>query len=339
MAANSPHVTPDRIRQLSSGYAPPLIIEAAIHHNVFDILDATPSTVEQVSAQNGASVRGLRILMNALVPLQLLTRSDDGVYSLTPESAAFLVSSRQPYIGGLLRHASGQLIPNWLHLTEVVRTGNPVAAVNQEEAGSEFFQQFVEAIFPNSYLGAQALADALGIAKAESVVKVLDVATGSGVWGIALAEKSVQVHVTAVDWPDVLTVTRRVAGRHGVLDRFQFVEGDLLTVEFGTGYNVVTLGQILHSEGEERSQTLLTRVYEALAPGGIVAIAEMVPDDDRRGPAHALIFAVNMLINTEHGDTYTFAEISEWLTQAGFVDPRLLPAPGPSPLILATKPG
>jgi hypothetical protein len=45
-----------------------------------------------------------------------------------------------------------------------------------------------------------------------------------------------------------------------------------------------------------------------------------------------------MLVNTEDGDAFSFEEISEWLTAAGFVDARLLDAPGPSPLILATKP-
>jgi hypothetical protein len=109
-------------------------------------------------------------------------------------------------------------------------------------------------------------------------------------------------------------------------------------VDLGTGYDVATLGHILHSEGAERSRKLLARVFAALAPGGTIAIAEMVPRDDRTGPAQPLVFAVNMLVFTEQGDTFTFAEISEWLKTAGFENPRTLESPGPSPLILATKP-
>ncbi|HEX5324133.1 MAG TPA: methyltransferase, partial [Capsulimonadaceae bacterium] len=82
----------------------------------------------------------------------------------------------------------------------------------------------------------------------------------------------------------------------------------------------------------------LKKVYAALAPGGTIAIAEMVPNDERTGPPFPLIFAVNMLVNTEKGDTYTFGELSQWLREAGFTDCRTLDAPGPSPLILATKP-
>lgn len=51
-----------------------------------------------------------------------------------------------------------------------------------------------------------------------------------------------------------------------------------------------------------------------------------------------MLFAVNMLINTDHGDTFSFNEIAGWLGEAGFANPRTLDAPGPSPLILADRP-
>ena len=51
-----------------------------------------------------------------------------------------------------------------------------------------------------------------------------------------------------------------------------------------------------------------------------------------------MLFAVNMLVNTEDGDTFTVTEISQWLREAGFVDPRTMEVPAPSPLILASKP-
>ena len=114
--------------------------------------------------------------------------------------------------------------------------------------------------------------------------------------------------------------------------------GDLLEADFGTGHQVATIGHILHSEGADRSQQLLRKTFAALAPGGIVAISEFVPNNDRTGPPTPLIFAVNMLVHTEAGDTFTFAEIAGWLREAGFVNPRLLEAPAPSPLILATRP-
>jgi hypothetical protein len=101
---------------------------------------------------------------------------------------------------------------------------------------------------------------------------------------------------------------------------------------------VATLGHILHSEGEARSKALLKKTFHALASGGTIAVAEFLVNADRTGPMSGLSFAVNMLVNTDCGDTFSFEEISAWLGEAGFVNARTLATHGPSPLILATKP-
>jgi len=157
MSAGTAEVTPERIMQFAWGYVPPLVLEAAIRHRVFDVLDAAPKTLEDTAVATGSSERGLRAIMNVLVGLNFLAK-DGQKYSLTPESEAFLVSTKPAFQGGFLKHASKQLIPNWLHLNDVVDSGKPVKAVNQEGAGSEFFQQFVVDIFPMSYPAATVLA-------------------------------------------------------------------------------------------------------------------------------------------------------------------------------------
>jgi SAM-dependent methyltransferase len=336
-AAAAP-VTPERIMQLAWGYVPPLVLEAAIRHHIFDLLDDGPKTVAEVSEATGASARGLAAIMNALVGLNFLAKDAKDAYSLAPESAAFLVSTKPGFVGGMILHTSKHLLPKWLDLDTIVATGKPATSVNQEAAGAEFFQQFVVDIFPNSYPSAQALAHALNLDGAGDTVSILDLAAGSGVWGIAAAQLSERVRVTAVDWAEVLPITRKTVDRFKLSDRFSFSEGDLLHADFGSNHNVATLGHILHSEGEARSRKLLAKVFQALAPGGTIAIAEFLVNEDRTGPINGLFFAVNMLVNTDNGDTYSFEEISGWLADAGFVNPRTLPAPGPSPLILASKP-
>lgn len=337
MASGNAEVTPERIMQFAWGYVPPLILEAAIHHRVFDVLDGGPKTIQEVHKETGASERGLAAIMNALVGLNFLSKDQQNRYSLTPESATFLVSTKPGFQGGMIRHGSEHLIPKWLHLNEIVKTGKPTQSVNQEAIGSDFFQKFVNDIFPMSYPAAQALARNLNLNGSGRSVSVLDLAAGSGVWGIALAQSSEHVRVTAVDWPEVLPVTRQTVARFGLTDRFSFAEGDLLQSNFGSDHDIATLGHILHSEGEERSRALLAKTFQALAPGGTIAIAEFLVNADRTGPVNGLFFAVNMLVNTDRGNTYSFDEISGWLKDAGFADARTLDSPGPSPLILATK--
>lgn len=331
-------VTPERLMQMAWGHAAPLSIEAGIRLGVFDLLDGKKKTAEQIAADTKSSLRGMSILLNLLAGFGLLEKTSQNTYGLTPESDAFLVSTKPSFQGGIYRHISQQLMPKWLALTEIVRTGKPAENVSGESDGAAFFEKFVEDIFPMSYPSACALAQALDIAAADQTISVLDLATGSGVWGIALAQASPKVRVRAVDWPGVLPVTERTAARFGVADRFSFVPGDLLEADFGAGHQIATLGHILHSEGEQRGQLLLNKTFKALAPGGTIVIAEFLVNEDRTGPVSGLVFAMNMLVNTSAGNTYSFEEIRQWLEKAGFENARTMDSPGPSPLILADRP-
>ena len=254
----------------------PLILEAAIKHRVFDVLDGGPMSLSEIASATSASERGLRGILNVLVGLDFLRKQTDGKFTLAPESEAFLVSTKPGFQGGLIRHTSTQLLPNWLQLNWVVETGRPAAAVNQQETGGEFFHQFVNDILPLSFHVGQELAGHLNLSTATSTVNVLDIAAGSGVWGIALAQSSKQVRVTEVDWPAVIPVTQGTVARFGVAERFSFIQGDIHDADFGSGHNVATLGHILHSEGETLSKKLLKKTFDALAPGGTIAIQEFL---------------------------------------------------------------
>ena len=339
MPTASAQITPERLMQFTFGFAPPLIIEAAIRHRVFNLLDEGAKSIEKLCAETRASPRGLCAILNALVGFELLAKDDEGRYALTPESAMFLVSGKPTFHGAFFLLTSEPMLSAWGKLYEIVRSGRPEKHINQVQDGVPFFGKFVEEIFPIHCAAAQRLGEALGVPKVVAPLSVLDLAAGSGVWSIALAQQSSHVRVTAVDWPGVISITQNVAARLGVADRFRFVEGDLLEANFGGGYGIATAGHILHSEGEERSRLLLKKTFDALAPGGTMAIAEILVDEDRTAPLPALIFAVNMLVNSDQGDTFSLGEISGWLRDVGFERVRTVEAPGLAPLlILATKP-
>jgi len=329
-------VTPERLMQFGFAYAPPLIIGAAVANRVFDTLASGAKNVEEVSRQTGASVRGLRVIMNALAGLELLKKGGDK-YVLTPESEVFLVSNKPGTLAGFFSMNRIRMMQHWMKLDEIVRTGRPAEARNQEGPGTEFFSELVENIIPMSYGSAQALAEHLKLADATNQVRVLDLASGSGIWGIALAQKSPRVQVTAVDWAGMIPTTKRITKKFGVDEHFKFIEGDLLKADFGEGHDIATLGHILHSEGEERSRKLLKKTANAVKSGGTIAIGEWLVNDERTEPLNGLMFAVNMLVNTENGDTFSFNQIKRWLAEARFKNARTLEAPGPSPLVLATK--
>jgi ubiquinone/menaquinone biosynthesis C-methylase UbiE len=164
------------------------------------------------------------------------------------------------------------------------------------------------------------------------------VACGSGVWGIAVAEADPTARVTMQDFPGVLNHTRKYVQRHKVADRCDYLAGDLKKADFGSErYDVALLGNIVHSEGEASSRDLFRRLHRALRPQGRLVVIDMVPNDERTGPPVPLLFALNMLVNTAEGDTYTLAEYTHWLKEAGFARIETADIGSHSPLVTGIK--
>lgn len=306
----------EQIMQMNFSFAPACIMTAALRLGVFSHMAAGAGTAAEVARAAGASERGTRMLLDALTGFGLLTKSGEA-YELTPHARQYLVRESPDYAGGLSE--SGAAFEAWTHLDECVRTGQPVHRVETQERAEEFFPMLVRTLHVVNREPARRTAEALGAGTDRKGLRVLDVACGSGVWGIALAEADPQARVTAQDFSGVLPTTREYVRRHGLEERFDFLAGDLKEVNFGEArYDVALLGNIVHSEGEDSSRELFRRLRRALKSGGRIVVIDMLPNDERTGPPYQLIFALNMLVNTERGDTYTLAEYTRWLHEAGF---------------------
>jgi precorrin-6B methylase 2 len=335
-AENAAAVNPFRFMETMFGYAPALILDSAAACGIFEALAEGGRTSAQVAEACKVTPRGAAIILNALVGLEWLIKSGEA-YRLTDESAALLLKSSPGYHGGMLWHIVRRLLPAWQNLETTLRTGKPAVPLNIEGEGGGCFRDFVAALYCANYPAARTLAAALPAVMEQRGLKVLDVAAGSGVWGIALAMASPKVRVTALDWQAVVPVTRGTAEQIGVADRFDFIGGDVHEAEWGSGYGLIVLGHILHTQGEALSRALLKKAHDSLAPGGTLVVAEVLVNEDRTGPAMPLIFAVNMLVTTDIGDTYSLGELTSWLADAGYSNIRTLDVPGSSPLILADK--
>lgn len=333
--SNSEEPDPEKIFQTFFAFASTRVLVAGVDLEVFTHIANGHRTAADIAEAASSSPRGMEILLNGLTSLNFITKSN-GTYDLTPLAEKFLVRGRPAYFGDFVQHADGLWEP-WKHLTEVVRSGRPFSPIEREE-GEAFFQKLVSQLFPMSYPCAKTAAETLGVGSTWMDLNVLDVAAGSGAWGIAFAESDPGTRVTAHDWPSVLEVTRKFVDIFNLNQRFSYLAGDLRDVDFGQNcYDLVILGHICHTEGAEKTRTLLTRAHRSLKSRGKLLIADMIPDDERCLAVFPLLFAVNMLINTSEGNTFTMAEYREWLHNAGFHDLITIDAPGPSPLIVASK--
>lgn len=335
-----PEPTADRIMQMAWGFAVTNILATAVEFGVFTEIAQGATTPFAIAKKLGVPVRGIAMLTNALVAYGLVHRDGDASteHRLSDDAAAFLVRGKPSYVGDFITLNARRLTEGWRRLDECVRTGNPHVHVDRPEDGQNLWTELVGPLFAFNAPGARALGREMRAQFGAHAARVLDVACGAGVWGIGVLEENPQVIVDFVDLPETLPLTRKFAADHRMTDRSAFIAGDIRALDLGTArYDLACLGHILHSEGADHSRRLLQKIARSLKPGGTIAIAEFLVDADRRGPVSGLVFALNMLIHTTDGNTFSIAELNRWLEDAGFTHMRTLPIPGPSPLVLATK--
>ncbi|MGH7082396.1 MAG: methyltransferase [Acetobacteraceae bacterium] len=307
---------PQSLMQIYMGMMGSRVLSAAVQLDLFSRLAEGHTTAPAVARALSASERGTRMLLDALSALGLLHKAD-GRYQLLPASQAYLVRSSPDYAAALME--TNDLWDAWGQLTDVVRTGRPVHTLERQERAEAFFPTLIRSLHVLNREPARRLAEALAVEARTEELRVLDIGAGSAVWSIAVAEACPKASVTAQDFAGMLGETRRFVERHGLSKRFDYLAGDLNEVSFGTArFDLAVLGNIVHSEGEGSARNLFRRLHTALRPGGRIAIVDFVPAEDRSGPPPAVLFAITMLVNTEHGDTFTFSEYRTWLGEAGF---------------------
>lgn len=292
-------------------------LEAAIRLGVFTAIGEGAATAAALASRLGGSERSLRILCDSLAVLGFL-RKEEGRYHLTPDSALFLDRRSPAYLGDALdfllsptlRRAHQDLTATVQRGTTILEDGGTVAPEHP------VWVQFARVMAPLMAMPSELLAKLAGAARGEPW-KVLDVAAGHGLFGIAFATLNPRAVVHALDWPQVVEVAREHAQARGVADRFHAIAGSAFEADLGEGYDVILLPNFLHHFDRAACETLLARLERALAPEGRVFTLEFIPDEERISPPGSALFALMMLATTAAGDAYTFSEYEAMFRSAG----------------------
>ena len=293
-------------------------LKAAVELEVFTAIAEGNQIAADIAKRVGAAERGVRILCDNLCIMGFLTKSGDQ-YQLTPDSAFFLDKRSPAYIGGATEFLlTPMLTAGFESLTEAVRKGG--TAISEEgtvSADNPIWVKFARGMAAMMMMPSQQIAKLVD-PQADKPLKVLDIAAGHGMFGIAFAMNNPNAEVVAVDWSNVLKVASENAQKMGVGDRHRSIEGDAFEVDFGNDYDIVLLTNFLHHFDPPTNEKLLRKVHAALKPDGRAVTLEFVPNDDRISPPETAGFSLVMLAGTKAGDAYTFAELDKMLTNAGF---------------------
>ena len=318
---------------MMTAYQQTAALKAAIELGLFTAVAEGQRTPAELAAKCGATERGMRMLADYLTVHGLLEKQPQG-YRLTPDSEVFLNHHSPAYMGGMIGFLGASGIRRQFDaLTEAVRRGGVATdesgATAEEYGGWVDFAQSMEAMMGPAAQQIAALDN-------HGPLAVLDVAASHGMFGFSIARANPAAHITALDWANVLEVTKRNAARWGLADRVSTIAGDAFTVDLAGPYDVILLTNLLHHFDHAANVRLLKRLKAALKPGGRVVTLEFVPNADRISPPMPATFSLVMLASTPAGDAFTFAEFESMFAEAGFASSLQIPVDGtPQTLILS----
>jgi ubiquinone/menaquinone biosynthesis C-methylase UbiE len=317
----SPQATPERIFLTLNAFQQSYALKGAIELELFTHVADGAKTPAEIAARCQANERGVRILCDYLTIIGFLTKSDGG-YALTPESAMFLSKRSPAYVGSISRFMLNDWqVANYRDMAGVVRKGSALAGAGDMDPENTVWVEFARSMVPIVYPATQAVAAAAG--DPGKPMKVLDIAAGHGMFGIAIALRNPAAEIVAVEWKNVLEVALENAGRAGVQGRYRTIPGSAFDVDFGTGYDLALLPNFLHHFDFKTNLALIRKIRAALNPGARVLTVEFVPNDDRVTPPAAAAFSLMMLGATNGGDAYTFRELDQMFGEAGFSSTKL----------------
>ena len=311
--------TLEAVLKLARQFMESRILLTAAELNLFSALAETAHTADQLSGRLGCDTRALTILLDALSAMGLLEKRD-GSYRTAPAAAPYLADAGPRSVIPMILHAA-HLWDSWSRLTPIVRGNNPTGSDAGQARDAEELRAFIGAMHVVGMPLAEKIAAAVQPGPARNL---LDVGGASGTYTIAFLKAAPAMKATLFDRHEVISMARERLAEAGVIERVRLVGGDFYDDELPAGHDLALLSAVIHQNSPEENRGLFGKVFRALVPGGRIVIRDHIMDPDRTRPRDGAIFAINMLVNTEGGSTYTFEEIRTWLEAAGFANVRLL---------------
>jgi SAM-dependent methyltransferase len=308
----------DDVLALARGFQKSRIILTAAELDFFTILSTRSMTAAELAKELGLDTRATTRLLDALVVLGFLSK-DNGHYRTTDEAAP-LSSAHPETVRPMLLHMN-HMWENWSHMTETVRRGENQKRIRASEQGGTTLENFIGAMH------------VVGRALSKQIVSdydagrfrcLLDIGGGSGTYTTAFLERYPALLAVLFDLPGAVELAQKRFEAEGFSDRARTVSGNFYQDDLPTGCDLALLSAVIHQNSVAQNLELFGKIHRALAPGGVILIRDHIMDEGRTHPPGGAIFALNMLVATDGGDTFTFAEVEKPLIEAGFQNVKLI---------------
>lgn len=305
--------SPADIMELANRFRASRVFLTAFELGIFSILGDEGKTSVETASILKTNPRATDRIMNALTVMGIIEKKNGSFYN-TPAAAKFLVKGKPGYMGGLGHTVN--LWDSWTNMTEAVTKGTaPEIRKSINDRGESWLDSFIAAMHMRAKIQAPVIISKLDL---NGVSKVLDAGGGPGTFSFAFVDAKEGLKATVFDLPNVVPLTHKYIEQNGYADKVDTLEGDYLENDIGSGYDLTFLSAVIHSNSPEDIKLLFSKCNKALNKNGQIVVLDYIMNDERTEPEMGAMFALNMLVNTDAGDTYTETEVRSWMEEAGF---------------------
>jgi precorrin-6B methylase 2 len=305
---------PEEILKLARSFMGARILLTGAELNLFTLLKQQNLTAREIAAQTDSALRPLVILLDALTALGLLVKEGDRYRCVPPVSSFLADDTPDTSVLPMVLHLV-HLWHRWSALTHIIQGTPDVSEQGHGGQSDDELQAFIGAMH---VVGRDRAGDIVDAVKPDKAANLLDVGGASGTYTMAFLRAVPGMKATLFDRPAVMAMARDRLAQAGLLDRVTLASGDFYHDELPPGHDLALVSAIIHQNSPEQNRDLYGKLFRALVPGGRIVIRDHVMEDDRTAPKEGAVFAINMLVATDGGRTYTYDEIRDDLTQAGF---------------------
>jgi SAM-dependent methyltransferase len=298
------------INGIAKAYKEAIVVLSANELNLFAFLCKKGYSALELSKKLKLNKRGLTILLDTLVHLKFLTKKFDK-YSCIKQFKPYLSPDGDYYIGDSLKHDL-DILKKWAQLPEVIKTGLPA---RKEKRAEKEQRDFILSMANSTELSVSDFFNHLDLSKCKTF---FDIGGGPGTNSIFAVHKYPHLKAYSFDLPETIKIAREYLKQFIYNDTVKLIEGDYFKNDFGKDYDSMLLSNIIHSHSEADILKLFKKVYKSCSKTGKLIVKDFFINDNRVEPKRAVLFAINMLVNTEAGNTYSVNQINALLKKAGF---------------------
>lgn len=316
---------------LCSGFVYSQVLFSCTRLGLFERLAESPASAEDLARTLDLSPAAMQRLLDAAVSLQLLERRGLEQFGLGSLGAAL---RGNPAVAMMIEHHGRlyqdltdpvALLRGNVKTTELQQFWAYAASESPKSLESGKVAHYTELMAASQEMIADQVLRAFPVHRR---ARLLDVGGGSGAFALAALRRSPTLTAEVFDLPAVAEQAQRRFEREGMAARGRAIGGDFLSDPLPKNAELVTLVRILHDHNDDAVLALLKRVRAALAPGGILLVAEPMLGTRGSEPVAAAYFGFYLLAMGQ-GRPRSPEMIESLLRQAGFGSMKMHPTSAP----------